>query len=76
MLDLPQRSRVLGGRLARPALYAKSKLVPLTPTSDISVGYSSIYKSIKLFKAALGNTSVAYTVAPLNPQVWVLPYLT
>ena len=25
---------------------------------------------------ALGNTSVAYTVAPLNPQVWVLPYLT
>ena len=25
------------------ALYAKSKLVPLTPTSDISVGYSSIY---------------------------------
>ena len=24
---------------------------------------------------ALGSTSVAYAVAPLNPQVWVLPYL-
>ena len=29
------------------ALYAKSKLVPLTPTSDISVGYLSVYKSMK-----------------------------
>ena len=45
MLDLPQRSRVLGGRLARPLRKAKSNLVPLTPTSDISVhsvGYLSV----------------------------------
>ena len=33
------------------ALYAKSKLVPLMPAGDISVGYYLyIYKSMKLFK--------------------------
>ena len=32
------------------ALYAKSKLVPLMPAGDISVGYY-LYKSMKLFKA-------------------------
>ena len=34
------------------ALYAKSKLVPLTPAGDISVGYY-LYKSMKLFKGLI-----------------------
>ena len=34
------------------ALYAKSKLVPLMPAGDISVGYY-LYKSMKLFKGLI-----------------------
>ena len=41
------------------ALYAKSKLVPLTPTSDISVGYLSI-SLWKLFKGMITHYSWSF----------------
>ena len=61
VLDLPQRSRVLGGLFiaAWHALYAKSKLVPLTPAGDISVGYY-LYKSMKLFKGLITHYSLDF----------------
>ena len=51
------------------ALKAKIKLVPLTPTkatSDTSVGYSSIYKSIKLFKGLITLTLYRATVSAVR----------
>ena len=41
------------------ALYAKSKLVPLMPAGDISVGYY-LYKSMKLFKGLITHYSLLW----------------
>ena len=43
------------------ALYAKSKLVPLMPAGDISVGYY-LYKSTKLFKGLITHYSLLVSV--------------
>ena len=48
------------------ALYAKSKLVPLTPAGDISVGYY-LYKSMKLFNGLITHYSYSYHTHTTRP---------
>ena len=54
------------------ALYAKSKLVPLMPAGDISVGYY-LYKSMKLFKGLITHYSLPGTVH--CALTWILSWI-
>ena len=66
MLDLPQRSRVLGGRLTRPLRKEQTGAADAYKRHQCRL-FIYLYKSIKLFKGSITHYSLLIT-RPLRKE--------